>query len=781
MEFFDYTTIGKTDDEIMQMAIDYEEGNDCTVQLFWACEIYLLLAERGYNAAIVRLVSNCARNRWLLERYTISNSWFDIAKEELEKRIIQNDATACRILALCYVEGIGCEVNDESAIRLLKRAASLNDYRSLNVLGWLVSKGRMDDGKSEYNYYMEAAENGIAVGMFNLSVIENDKQKKITWLERAADLDYSSALFKLGTIYEEESDTKKAFKYYKKASELGYWKAYKKMAEAYRYGYGVDQNDNLAAYWYCMYYDIDDDFGYEFFDLYEYIKGHKDVIERSLIEKYFVIAYRGKGVMPKDYYLRLRNEYRIKMFHDNKHWVRNYKRIPSIVAITYLNTAFFGDFEEGKEDIFDEDALLWLEKGEILNDGATICLYCEAVDSGIGKIPNKGKVIIEKLNKAVELGFSKAMYMLGEKYWEGEYVEKDRKKALELITAATADYGPACLFMGNQYYYGSDMVRKDYDKALHYWSLPKCIRDSNGYKIKENAYDECVNNKTVIYNSVPVKMDKVKAHLLMEEASNSGESNTATFNLAWMYQNGEGNYPKDRDRALELYSSKLSDSEKQTTAAKRAIYNIAFIHFCRGDYDKAIDQFLKIDLSEQSYYQVAYLSCYFYYCGYYDKTGTLIRRNSSLFHIPIRELFNNRKEHPTYLNILFVKTMQLFIDHGRYGKKIYRNINMKGLKQILHTIGDIPLQLEPEKDNTGFNSTFVNRDVIITSKEEKLHLLENYFSNMTEIDDKALYYESILNWFMNNRDVINSPIMINYWKEKLSLQTSKDDSAHQKM
>ena len=103
------------------------------------------------------------------------------------------------------------------------------------------------------------------------------------------------------------------------------------------------------------------------------------------------------------------------------------------------------------------------------------------------------------------------------------------------------------------------------------------------------------------------------------------------------------------------------------------------------------------------------------------------------------------------------------------------------MKQILHTIGDIPLQLEPEKDNTGFNSTFVNRDVIITSKEEKLHLLENYFSNMTEIDDKALYYESILNWFMNNRDVINSPIMINYWKEKLSLQTSKDDSAHQKM
>ena len=145
MEFFDYNTVGKTDEEIMQMAQDFEEGNDCMIQYFWACELYLRLAEKGNEDAIERLVARCARNLWLQDHFTVSESWFNFVKGKWEKRIEQDDKEACRLLAFCYIDGFAGEVDDEKAVNLLQKAISLNDYRSLNALGWMVNKKRFKE------------------------------------------------------------------------------------------------------------------------------------------------------------------------------------------------------------------------------------------------------------------------------------------------------------------------------------------------------------------------------------------------------------------------------------------------------------------------------------------------------------------------------------------------------------------------------------------------------------------------------------------------------------
>ena len=768
MEFFDYNTIGKSDKEIMKMAKDFEEGNNCMIQYFWSCELYLRLAEKENEEAIERLVIRCAQSLWLQDHFTISESWFNFVKEKWEKRIEQDDKEACRLLAFCYIDGFVCEIDDKKAVNLLQKAVSLKDYRSLNALGWMIYKERFNDGNTADDYYREAAEKDITVSMVNLALNESDMQKKLYWLEKAASFNSSSAYYKLGQLYEDENFNKnnkiKAFEYYKKASQLGEYRAYKKMAEAYRYGKGVDVDINLAMYWYCMHCDIDIKDNYIDDDIYNYAKQNKEEIEKEKLEKFFVIAFRNKSVLPHDYFTKIRNEWNLRLFNDNKHWFRDYRRIPVIIFCTYINTVFFGDVDEEKEKELDKCAISWLEKGDLIADGATICLQCEAIeDDFIESIQNKDSLIIEKLNHAVELGFTKAMYVLGMKYWKGEYVVEDRIKALELINAAAVDYGPARLFMGNQYFYGNEILEKDLNLAIKYWSMPQMVSESY---MKEESYDECTNNLIVIYNSISSKINKVKAHFLMEKIKNSSVSVTINYNLAWMYQFGEGNYEQNIEKALELYGN--NENEREHLATTRAIYNMAFIYFQSGNYDNGIKVFLKSNLSKHSYFQAIYLSTYFFYCGYYKNSEELVCKNTDIVHLSMRSLYKQRKLYPYFVHIFFIRIMRVLINHGKYGNQFYKKVNINGLNCLLKKLGDISLQLVPE-DEIRDSSLWDNKKAnIIDKHKQQIYLLENYIATINVNDvQKVVYYESILNWFKNNRAIIDSPIMLQYWDNKV--------------
>ena len=56
-------------------------------------------------------------------------------------------------------------------------------------------------------------------------------------------------------------------------------------------------------------------------------------------------------------------------------------------------------------------------------------------------------------------------------------------------------------------------------------------------------------------------------------------------------------------------------------------------------------------------------------------------------------------------------------------------------------------------------------------------MLENYIATINGNEDqKVVYYENILNWFKNNRAIIDSPIMLRYWDNKVkeALDTPKE-------
>ena len=240
-----------------------------------------------------------------------------------------------------------------------------------------------------------------------------------------------------------------------------------------------------------------------------------------------------------------------------------------------------------------------------------------------------------------------------------------------------------------------------------------------------------------------------------------------------MYQFGEGNYQQDIDKALELYCNNVTGKDQLATT--RAIYNMALINFQSGYYDAGVKTFLKSDISSHSYFQAIYLSTYFFYCGYYNSSEKLICKNTYIFHLSMRSLYKKRKEYPYFAHIFFTRIMRVLINHGKYGNQLYRRININGLNHILKKLGDIPLQLVPE-DEIRDPSLWDNKNTnIIDKHKQQIYLLENYIATINSNDDqKEVYYENILNWFKNNRTIIDSPVMLRYWDNKVKVALEKE-------
>lgn len=743
MEFFDYNTVGKSDDEIFIMAQNYEFGNECFIQLFWASELYLRLAERGHQKAIESLVTLCVIHNWLGDYFTLSDNWIKQTQELWNSRMTQGDSEAYRLMAFCYIDGFGVEIDDKEAIKLLEKASQLGNYKAVNAIGWMIGKNRYITKKTQKDYYLEAAENNIAVSMVNLGIAEAETSLKLQWFEKAKALGNGRACYKIGEIYNNGSDTIlrdyfKAFENYRKAAELGYYYAYEKLGDAYRYGNGVEKDVNMAMYWYCQYYDIVVTHDYpESYRIFDFVKENKKKIKIEYLEKFFVISYRN-GLLPHDYYLKIRNEWS-QWKKGNKHWYRNYKRIPVIVFCSHINTVFWdeADVPEGGE--IDFRAFSWLEKGESICDGATLCLMAEAIESDFPKkFPNQQLLVISNLEKAIEFGYTGAMYRLGKYYWDGKFVSVDRRKAFNLIKKAAVDYRPAQLFIGNQYFFGNEFLKRDSTLALKYWGMPD---------INEEAYTDCINNTAVAYCMDNDIIDMIKSFSLLQSIEEP--TDTVKCNIAWMYQHGKGT-DIDIDKAINIYTS-ISETE----SVQRAQYNTAYIYFQNGNYAKGLSTFFRINLSNSSNEHIRILGKYFYYCGYYHENDVFIKKDKRL------KLQNAISKN---LKWIYTKTriICLLFNHGQAGRRFYKKLYMRTLLHLLSFIGTIPPQLAPENS--------INYDNQISFKlradQKELILLQNYIDAVNKGGGRK-YYREIYSWYKNNRGIINSPIMQEYWKNRM--------------
>ncbi len=209
----------------------------------------------------------CARSFIYLGRlYGDKNApWYDpsLAFECFSSAAKLDSGEGYYYLGLCYLNGIGCDADSETAVEMLLLGGEKGHTESICTLGICRENGIgcETDYAMAVKLYERAAEEGSAIAMNNLGGcyfyghgVEQDKKYAVKLYKAAAELGNTNAACRLGNCYESgdgcEKDAETAFLYYKKAAEGGNYIAMYHLALCYDNGVGVEQNFAKAFAYY---------------------------------------------------------------------------------------------------------------------------------------------------------------------------------------------------------------------------------------------------------------------------------------------------------------------------------------------------------------------------------------------------------------------------------------------------------------------------------------------------------------------------------------------------
>lgn len=142
------------------------------------------------------------------------------------------------LLARCYDEGFGVEINKIHALAWHLKAAEQGYPAAQNHIGSCYQNGQgvPQDEAEAVVWYRKAAEQGYAAAQANLawcydtaSGVAQDHIEAVKWYRKAAEQEEETAQFNLGVHYEwgsgVDQDKQEAMKWYRKAADKGYEKA----------------------------------------------------------------------------------------------------------------------------------------------------------------------------------------------------------------------------------------------------------------------------------------------------------------------------------------------------------------------------------------------------------------------------------------------------------------------------------------------------------------------------------------------------------------------------
>ena len=245
-----------TAEELYFKAYDYLQGeNGLPIDTVKAKELFVKSAEMGYAPA-------------QYETYVIyfSEEKHTIALEWLMKAADNGYLQAYTRLFRIYQRGYGVNKDLVQANKWLRKGAESGDAECQWLLGYeyyngVNGLGIKEDG-SQAKFWLEkaVAQNHdaamvILADIFSEGVIvKRDKQKANDLYRRAAEMNnYPEAAYKLATAYGfgdgVEMDKEAAFKWMKKAAELGYSTAQLDLGYFFATGYGCKKDENAAGYW----------------------------------------------------------------------------------------------------------------------------------------------------------------------------------------------------------------------------------------------------------------------------------------------------------------------------------------------------------------------------------------------------------------------------------------------------------------------------------------------------------------------------------------------------
>lgn len=133
-------------------------------------------------------------------------------------------------------------------------------------------------------------------------------------------------------------------------------------------------------------------------------------------------------------------------------------------------------------------AAYWFRKAAELTDDPVAWYYYGNIssllpDSSVEEVENG----INALIKAAQQGYSRAYYMLGNYYWDGDVLPLNRVRAIDFYEDA-AKLGEAdAMALLAMYYETGEVVERDLDRAL-YWNM-RCVQ------AEESARDFQVTDK----------------------------------------------------------------------------------------------------------------------------------------------------------------------------------------------------------------------------------------------------------------------------------------------
>ena len=192
------------------------------------------------NMAGKYILAEISEQEYLGDTEELYKAGFKALKEKVE----QGDLHYSNVLGYAYRFGIGTEENIKQAIKVFTPSAEQGNAMSLGHLGEIYfEQGKVEDAKK---FTLKSAEKNNSKAQLNLSFIDDDTEKSLYWLNRAAENNEISAIMNLAYYYHDK-DIKKAASYYQKAADLDDDQAVVELSYLYENGEGVEKNDEKAV------------------------------------------------------------------------------------------------------------------------------------------------------------------------------------------------------------------------------------------------------------------------------------------------------------------------------------------------------------------------------------------------------------------------------------------------------------------------------------------------------------------------------------------------------
>lgn len=208
----------------LHLNASYTEHEDLDSALYW----YNEAAKNGNGEGFYCL------SQIEINKINIKNESCDSAKaiEYLEKGVDLNNIECFSSLALAYYSGFGVSVNKQKSFDLLKKLINIISEEKLDGISNLLLGQIYESGE-------------VTTQNFNMA---------FKYYKKAADLGHREAMRKLGNFYEfgqgVEKNDSLAFREYHKAANAGNPIGMTCVAHCYQCGIGVEPNISIAWHWY---------------------------------------------------------------------------------------------------------------------------------------------------------------------------------------------------------------------------------------------------------------------------------------------------------------------------------------------------------------------------------------------------------------------------------------------------------------------------------------------------------------------------------------------------